>query len=45
MSDTSTATWSPNVSAIQAAPGDISVNIDDCFLFSPRMGDLDHGAT
>jgi hypothetical protein len=25
--------------------GDISINIDDCFLFSPRMGDLDHGAT
>ena len=25
--------------------GDISINIDDCFVFSPRMGDLDHGAT
>jgi hypothetical protein len=23
--------------------GDISINIDDCFEFSPRMGDLDHG--
>jgi hypothetical protein len=23
--------------------GDISINIDDCFVFSPRMGDLDHG--